>query len=66
MGWKKITPKSKIDGEVYVKTDGKNIRDDIYEPYWSEENQRWEFIDRNSVTCREWHGTPTHYSYVNE
>ena len=63
--WKKITNKSKIGGMVYVKTEGNVIRDDIYSPVFSHERDRWEFIDSNCVTCREWNGEPTHYKLVN-
>ena len=65
--WKKINGKSKLEGKVVLlKTEGNIARDDNYEPYWSDENQRWEFIDTNGVTCREYHGEPTHYMFVNE
>lgn len=63
--WKKITQKSDLDCKVvYVKVDGIECSD-LYNAYWSHENDRWEFIDRNSVTCREWNGEPTHYRLVN-
>lgn len=63
--WKKITNESNLEGKiVVVKTEGKYIRDDLYEAYWSDENKRWEFMDHNSVTCREWNGEPTHYKLV--
>jgi len=65
--WKKITDKSKLEGKiVYIKTGTNNPHSDLYESYWCDTNKRWEFVDRNSVTCREWHGEPTHYVLVNE
>ena len=63
--YKKITDKSNLeDKQVFLKTEGGVFRDDIYSAYWSDDNKRWEFIDRNEVTCREWNGEPTHYIYV--
>ena len=63
--WKKISDNSDLEGlSVTVKTDGQHVRDNHYTAYWSGDNQRWEFEDKNGVTCREWNGEPTHYKLI--
>lgn len=64
---KRITNKSNLEGKVvHIRTDNKHDREDLYSAYWSYDNKRWEFIDANSVTCREWNGEPTHYKLIND
>lgn len=65
--WKKINEKSDLEGKVVIiKVDNKHECDDYYDAYWSDDNNRWEFIDKNCVTCRECNGEPTHYKLLNE
>jgi hypothetical protein len=65
--WKKITDKSELEGKtVRLKVCGDCECDELYNAYWNNEVNEWQFWDGNDVSCREWNGDPTHYKLVNK
>ena len=67
MIWKKITPKSKLEGKVVIlKVGSEHAASGYWDAYWDDETNAWGFIDQHCVKAKDWIGEPTHYQLVNE